>query len=102
MSIDTQDKLRYCALCANLEQMRSLDQNAIEAKDHKIVLLEQANAKLEAALAHSRGMYEDICHDYVSPDFDGKERTRDEMKKIYMEDYDAELNAILTPKPSEG
>jgi hypothetical protein len=33
-----------------LEQMRSLDQNAIEAKDHKIVLLEQANAKLQAEI----------------------------------------------------
>jgi hypothetical protein len=78
MSIDTQNKLRYCPLCdgfftlkhscfnpialadhleiiANLKQMRSLDQNAIEAKDHKIVMLEQANAKLEAAYDEAIG-----------------------------------------------
>jgi chromosome segregation ATPase len=31
----------------SLKQMRSLDQNAIEAKDHKIVLLEQENRELK-------------------------------------------------------
>jgi hypothetical protein len=34
----------------SLEQMRSLDQNAIEAKDHKIVLLEKENAELKRQL----------------------------------------------------
>jgi hypothetical protein len=42
----------------SLEQMRSLDQNAIEAKDHKIVLLEQANAKLEGEINRLNQKYD--------------------------------------------
>jgi chromosome segregation ATPase len=68
----------------SLEQMRSLDQNAIEAKDHKIVLLEQANAKLEGEINRLNQKY----------DFQLLVKSNEELKQENTE-LKAELMAVI-------